>query len=96
MTSKERAKLKSIAAAEPALFQVGAAGLTDAVANAVSDALSARELVKISVLRTSELSAREILPMLAAKVGAEPVTSIGNRMILYRKSDKKGARKIEL
>ena len=57
MTSKTRAKLRSLATAEQPIFQVGKDGVTDAVAAAVDDALSARELVKLTVLKTAESTA---------------------------------------
>ena len=51
MTSKERAELKTQAMKLDSIFQIGKASLTPAMVNAVKDALHARELVKVSVLK---------------------------------------------
>lgn len=95
MQSKTRAKLRSLATAEPSLFQVGKDGVTDAVVAAVSDALDARELVKLTVLKTAD-APDAILSDLAAKLNAEPITAIGNKIVLYRKSQNPKARHIEV
>ena len=95
MTSKTRAKLRSLATAEQPIFQVGKDGVTDAVAAAVDDALSARELVKLTVLTTAE-SPAVVLETLSKRLHAEPITAIGNKIVLYRKSENEKARHIEL
>lgn len=95
MTSKTRAKLRGLASAEASVFQIGKDGLSDAVASAVDDALKARELVKITVLKTAE-EPETILKELAKKLRAEPVTVIGNKIVLYRRSEEKGVKHIEL
>ena len=46
MTSKERAKLRSLAANENALFQVGKGGISDELVKGIGEALDKRELVK--------------------------------------------------
>ena len=51
MTSKERAELKTQAMKLDSIFQIGKASLTPAMVNAVKDALHARELIKVSVLK---------------------------------------------
>lgn len=95
MTSKTRAKLKSLAAAEQSVFQIGKDGVTPAVASAVSDALDKRELVKLTVLKTSD-EPQAVLETLAKRLEAVPVTAIGNKIVLYRRSKSPNARHIEL
>ena len=51
MTSRQRAYLKSLASKENAIFQVGKASVTPDLTKGISQALKARELVKISVLK---------------------------------------------
>lgn len=51
MTSKERAELKSQAMVLDSIFQIGKASLTPQLTDAVRDALDARELIKVSVLK---------------------------------------------
>ena len=85
MTSKERARLKGLAASEDTIVQVGKGGITDRVVASVDTALAARELVKGRVLESSMLSSREACESLASACGAEAVQAIGNCFVLYRK-----------
>ena len=50
------------------------------------DALEARELIKLSALKSAPLTAAEACTQLAQATGAEAVFSIGNRFVLYRQS----------
>ena len=94
MTSKERARLKALAANEDTIIQIGKSGITDSVVASVNDALSARELVKGRVLESSMLTAREACAALSEACAAEPVQAIGTRFVLYRKNpDKKAGNK---
>lgn len=51
MTSKQRSYLKGLAMNLDPIFQIGKSSLTPEVTQAVSEALEARELVKITVLK---------------------------------------------
>lgn len=88
MTSKERAKLRSMASTEPAIVQVGKGGITESVIRSASEALEARELVKMSVLANSGYTSREAAEEIAGKTGAEVVAAIGSKFVLYRKREK--------
>ncbi|MBQ5634515.1 MAG: ribosome assembly RNA-binding protein YhbY [Clostridia bacterium] len=94
LTSKQRAYLRSLATNEPAIMQVGKGGIGDNLIKTVSDALEARELIKLSVLENSEYTPRETADTLAEAVGADVVGVIGRKVILYRESVKH--KKIEL
>ena len=59
ITSKQRAQLRGLAAAEDTIIQVGKGGITENLIASVEAALKARELVKGRVLENSMLSARE-------------------------------------
>lgn len=88
MTSKERAKLRSLASTEPVTVQVGKGGINESVVRSADEALEARELIKMSVLANSGLTAREAAEEIAEKTGAAVVTAIGSRFVLYRKKAK--------
>jgi RNA-binding protein len=60
----------------------------------VSDALEARELIKMRALENSGMTSREAAEELAAAVGADVVSVVGTRFVLYRRSEKNP--KIEL
>lgn len=70
----------------PAIMQVGKGGITENLVKTVSDALEARELIKMSVLENSEYTPRDTAEELAEAVDAEVVGVIGRKIILYRES----------
>ncbi|MEG1613089.1 MAG: YhbY family RNA-binding protein [Clostridia bacterium] len=90
LTTKERTLLKSFAQNIETIFQIGKNGLTDNLINDLSVALDARELIKLSVLKNAEFTAKDVIAELAGLLKAEPVQAIGNKIILYRKSMKSG------
>ena len=86
ITSKQRAYLRGLGASCPAIMQVGKSGITENLVKTVSDALEARELVKLSVLDNCEGTPREILDALCEALEAEGVSCIGRKIVLYRES----------
>jgi len=86
LTGKQRSYLRGIANTIPAIFQVGKGGISDNMLKQYDEALEARELIKGTVLRNSELEARQACDEIADKLGAEVVQVIGNRFVLYRES----------
>ncbi len=94
LNSKQRAQLRALASTEQTIMQVGKNGITDTLIATVSDALEARELVKLKVLETCAFTVGEAALELAAATGAEVVATIGTKLILYRESATK--KKIEL
>ena len=87
MTSKERARLRSLASTEDTIIQIGKGGITDSVIASVNTALKARELIKGKVLESSMLSAREACEILSEACNAEPIQAIGTKFVLYRKKE---------
>lgn len=86
LTSKQRAYLRGLATGIPAIMQVGKGGITDNLIKTVSDALEARELIKMSVLENSEYTPRDTADALAKAVNADVVGVIGRKIVLYRES----------
>ena len=84
LTSKQRAYLKSLAQTEETLFSVGKASITPELTAAVDEALTARELIKIGVLKNCADDPKELLSILCERTGATPVQVIGKKMVLYR------------
>ena len=87
MTGKERAVFRKQANTLTAIFQIGKDNITDTLVEAVDAALKKRELIKLSVLETSELSAKEAASILAEATGAEIIQCIGRKLVLYRKKE---------
>lgn len=94
LTSKQRAYLRGLANGEPAIMQVGKGGISENLVKTVSDALEARELIKMSVLENCDETPKETANALAEAVGADVVGVIGRKIILYRESEKN--KRIEL
>lgn len=89
ITGKQRSYLKGIANNIDPIFQLGKNGLTDNFVRQVDDALKAREIVKINVLKNSVLDPTEVGSQLAEALNAEFVQSIGRKFVLYRQSEDK-------
>ncbi len=96
LTSKQRSKLKSLAANLSPIGQVGKEGIGENMINSFSDCLEARELIKINILENADGVPREIGEQLAEKLGAECVIVIGRKAVLYRRSKRKDITHIEL
>lgn len=94
MTSKQRAYLKSLAMSLDPILQIGKATVTPEVTKAVDEALEARELIKIHVLKNCFADARDIATVLSERTRSQVVQVIGKKIVLYRESSTK--QKIEL
>lgn len=86
LTSKQRAHLKSIASTEDTILQVGKNGIVDTLVTQVSDALKAREIVKIKVLEGAMLTPAEAAAELSEKTKSEVVQVIGNKLVLFKRN----------
>lgn len=96
MTSKQRALLKSIAMTTDSILNIGKESLTIEFIAAVEEALEARELIKISVLKNCDDDLRAIAEAIAERTDAEVVQVIGRKIVLYRQARKPENRKIKL
>ena len=88
ITSKQRSYLRSLANTMSPIFNIGKEGIIDTFIKQIDDALEARELIKISVLNNSGYEAREASDIICEALNCEGVQSIGNKLVLYRKSRK--------
>lgn len=92
MTTKDRAKLRSIAMTIQPTTHIGKNGITDEVINQISEQLQAHELIKINVLKNCDFSAKDIAGEVAEAAGAEVVQVLGNKITLYKVSTKDGVK----
>ncbi len=88
LTSRERAELRARANGLDTTLMVGKDGVTDAVIAEAENLLTARELVKGKVLETALLSPREVSDAICEATGAEGVSVIGTKFVIYRFSQK--------
>lgn len=89
LNSKQRAALRSMAAQIQPIMQIGKGGVSENLSKTVSDALEARELIKLTVLENCDYTVRDIAEELADSVGADVVAVIGRKIVLYRESENK-------
>lgn len=94
LTSKQKRQLKSIAMTEHALYQIGKNNISENTVDMLDKALTARELIKISVLKSAAISIREIALDLASTLSAEVVDIIGHTIIMYRINKEKNIIKL--
>ena len=91
MPTNQRAYLKRLAMTMDPIFPSGKSSMTPGLTQAISEALAARELIKISVLQNCADDPRELAEIIAERTRSEIVQVIGKRIVLYRegKDDKK-------
>ena len=88
LTSKERAELRAQANTLETTLMVGKDGVTDAVIAEADNQLTARELVKGKVLENAMLTPREVCDAICEETGADGVSVIGTKFVIYRFSEK--------
>ena len=88
LTSKQRAQLRGLANSIDTILHVGKDGIGDNLVKQTDDALEARELIKGKVLETALMSAREVSDELCAATGADGISCVGNKFVIYRFSEK--------
>lgn len=96
MTSKQRSYLKGLAMNIEPIFQVGKSSVTPELTQAVAEALEARELVKLNVLKNCLDDGGEIAATIAERTRSEVVQVIGNKIVLYKPARDEFKRKIVL
>ena len=88
LTSKERAELRAQANSIDTTLIVGKDGVTENVVAEAERLLTARELVKGKVLETALMSAREVSDEICEATGADGVSCVGSKFVIYRFSEK--------
>ena len=88
LTSKERAELRAQANTIDTTLIVGKDGVSENVIAEAENLLTARELVKGKVLETALMSAREVSDEICAATGADGVSCVGYKFVIYRFSEK--------
>ncbi len=95
MTTKQRAYLKGLAMTMDPIFQIGKNSMTPELTKAIDEALEARELIKVSVLKNCMDDPRALAQTLAERTHSQVVQVIGKKIVLYREG-KNNNKKIEL
>ena len=88
LTSKERAELRAQANGIDTTLMVGKGGVTEAVIAEAENLLTDRELVKGKVLEGAFMTPREVSDMICEATGADGVSVVGTKFVIYRFSEK--------
>ncbi len=86
LNNKQKKQLKGLANTLECKYQVGKAEVTDSLLDVLDKALTAHELIKIDVLKTSEAPVMQVALDVASRLNAELVQVIGRKATLYRES----------
>jgi RNA-binding protein len=86
LSSRERARLKARAHALEPVVRIGHAGITPELAAEVDRALSAHELIKVSIAAADREERVTLGDALAERVDAAAVHRVGKILILWRPS----------
>ena len=86
MTTKERAFLKSLAQTTDPVLSLGKASLTPEFVEAAAEALKARELIKINVLKNCIDNPGSLAITLGERTRSEVVQVIGRKIVLYKRN----------
>ncbi len=88
LTSKERSELRAKANAIDTTLMVGKEGVTETVIAEADKQLTARELIKGKVLESAFMTPREVSDAICEATGADGVSVIGTKFVIYRFSEK--------
>ena len=89
LKGKHKVFLRGLANRLKPVSFVGKDGLTDVFLKQLGDVLIARELIKVSVLKTCSEDIDSIAEKTATASGADLVQVIGKKFVLYKPSEKK-------
>lgn len=96
LTKKQIKQLRGMVNKLNPIVQVGKNDLSENAIKQADDIIERRELIKGSVLDGSGLTAKEAGEGLAEQLDAELVQVIGNRFVIYRRSQRDDVEHIRL
>ncbi len=96
ITTKQRSKLKAMANTLRPMVTVGKDELTQNVVSEIETALYHHELVKVAALKSCTVGAKTMCAEVCEILGCEPVLCVGNRFVVYKRSEKEDIEHIEI
>ena len=96
ITTKQRSKLKGMANTLRPLVTIGKDELTENVIKEIEIALYHHELVKVAALQSCETPAKVMCQEVCEVLQADPVQCVGNRFVVYKRSNKENIEHIEI
>ena len=86
LTANQKRQLKGLASTLDTKYQVGKNEISDTVVAMLDKALTARELIKIDVMKAVTSPIMELALGLSSRLNAELVQVVGRVIVLYRYS----------
>ena len=86
LSQGEKKQLRAIIALDKTKYQIGKSEVTNSLLDVLDKALTARELIKIEVLKSSTTPIMELTLDLSSKLHADVVQVVGRTIVLYRKN----------
>ncbi|MCK5762947.1 MAG: YhbY family RNA-binding protein [Clostridiales bacterium] len=86
LRGKQRSYLKGLANTMKPILQIGKEGISEQVINQIDKMLNDHELIKINVLDSSSLGAKEAAIEICDELKSEYISAMGNKIVVYRES----------
>lgn len=86
LDNEQKKKLRGMAHSLNSMMQIGKGNLNENMIQSLRNDLEAHELVKVTLLKTSDLTAREAAIECAGATGSEIIQIVGRTFVLYRRS----------
>ena len=86
LSQSQKKQLRALIAKDNTKYQIGKSEVTSSLLDMLDKALTARELIKIEVLKSATSSVMELTLDLSSKLNADVVQVVGRVIVLYRRS----------
>ena len=96
LRGKQKRYLRSEAHHLKPIFQIGKDGLSEVWLDEVLKALDKRELLKVNILQNSLVEIEDVKEFIENNSDAQVIQTIGNVLVLFKKSGKAGNQKISV
>lgn len=96
LRGKQKRYLRSEAHHLKPIFQIGKDGLSEVWLDEVLKALDKRELLKVNILQNSLVEVEDVKEFIEDNSDAQVIQTIGNVLVLFKKSDKAENQKISV
>lgn len=96
LRGKQKRYLRSEAHHLKPIFQIGKDGLSEVWLDEVLKALDKRKLLKVNILQNSLVEVEDVKEFIENNSDAQVIQTIGNVLVLFKKSDKAENQKISV
>ena len=94
LSSKKRAKIRSIVHEIKPNVMIGKDGITENIIEEIDNILLNKEIAKIKLLNNFDEDIKDVVESLSNKTDSYVISVMGNVIILYRYSEKEGVKHI--